>query len=161
MVLFAVELRSRKVEIAGIIPQADGQWMKQMGRNLSDPLNGFLSGKRYVIHDRDPLFTREFGQILKAVGIQVVKTPKRSPNLNAYAERFVWSIKHECLNRMIIFGERHLRHVIGEYMCHYHCELPHQGLGNRMIDPFAQGQSEIVAHERLGGLLKSYRRQVA
>jgi len=161
MVLFAVELRSRKVEIAGIIPQANGQWMKQMGRNLSDPMSGFLRGKRYVIHDRDPLFTQEFAQILKAAGVQVVKTPKRSPNLNAYAERFVWSIKYECLNKMIIFGERHLRYVIEEYMCHYHHERPHQGLGNRMIDPFAQGEGEIVVHERLGGLLKSYRRQVA
>ncbi len=161
MVLFAVELSSRKVEIAGIIPQADGQWMKQMGRNLSDPMDGFLTGKRYLIHDRDPLFTKEFAQILKAAGIQVVKTPKRSPNLNAYAERFVWSIKYECLNKMIIFGERHLRHAIGEYVRHYHCERPHQGLGNRIIDPTAQGEGEIVVEERLGGLLKSYRREVA
>ncbi|UCF16441.1 MAG: transposase [Phycisphaerales bacterium] len=107
------------------------------------------------------LFGREFGQILKTAGIQAVKTPKRSSNLNAYAERFVWSIKHECLNKMIIFGERHLRHVIEEYVRHYHHERPHQGIGNRLIDPFAQGKSEIVSHERLGGLLKSYRRQVA
>jgi len=161
MVLFAVELHSRKVEVTGIIPQANGQWMKQMGRNLSDPMSGFLKGKRYVIHDRDPLFTIEFGQILKAGGIQVVKTPKRSPNLNAYAERFVWSIKHECLNKMIIFGERHLRYVIDEYVRHYHRERPHQGLANSIIDPFIQGAGEIVTHERLGGLLKSYRRQVA
>ena len=161
MVLFAVELRSRKVEITGIIPQANGQWMKQMGRNLSDPMSGFLRGKRYIIHDRDPLFTREFAQILKTAGVQVVKTPKRSPNLNAYAERFVWSIKHECLNKMIIFGERHLRYVIDEYMSHYHHERPHQGIGNRMIDPFTQGEGEIVAHERLGGLLKSYGRKIA
>jgi transposase InsO family protein len=161
MVLFAVELHSRKVEIAGIIPQANGQWMKQMGRNLSDPMSGFLRGKRYLIHDRDPLFTQEFAQILKAAGVRVVKTPKRSPNLNAYAERFVWSIKYECLNKMIIFGERHLRYAIEEYVRHYHRERPHQGLGNHMIDPFAQGEGEIVAHERLGGLLKSYRRKVA
>lgn len=161
VVLFAVELRSRRVEIAGIVPQANGQWMKQMGRNLSDPVSGFLRGKRYVIHDRDPLFTQDFAQILKAGGVQVVKTPKQSPNLNAYAERFVWSIKHECLNKMIIFGERHLRYVIEEYVRHYHHERPHQGLGNHMIVPFAQGEGEIVTHERLGGLLKSYRRQVA
>ena len=161
MVLFAVELCSRKVEIAGIIPQANGQWMKQMARNLSDPIGGFLNGKRYLIHDRDPLFTKEFRQILKAVGIQVVKTPKWSPNLNAYAERFVWSIKYECLNKLIIFGERHLRYVIEEYIRHYHHERPHQGIGNHIIDPFIQGEGEIVTRERLGGLLKSYRRDVA
>lgn len=85
MVLFAVELSSRKVEIAGIIPQADGRWMKQMSRNLTDPMDGFLTGKRYLIHDRDPLFTKEFVQILKDAGVQTVKTPKRSPNLKDYA----------------------------------------------------------------------------
>ena len=109
----------------------------------------------------DPLFTAEFRQILRTAGIKGVKTPKWSPNLNAYAERFVWSIKYECLNRMIIFGERHLRHVIAEYVHHYHHERPHQGLGNCMIEPPVQGQGKIVVQERLGGLLKSYRRDAA
>ncbi|MFC1764565.1 integrase core domain-containing protein [Planctomycetota bacterium] len=161
MVLFAVELNSRRVKIAGIIPQANGQWMKQMGRNLSDPIGGFLKGKRFLIHDRDPLFTQEFRQILRAVGIRSIKTPKQSPNLNAYAERFVWSIKHECLNRLLIFGERHLRYVIEEYVKHYHFERPHQGLGNRIIEPSSQGQGKIVVQERLGGLLKFYKREAA
>jgi len=161
MVLFAIELCSRRVDIAGIIPQANGQWMKQAGRNLSDPMSGFLVGKKYVIHDRDPLFTKEFARILRTAGIQVVKTPRRSPNLNAYAERFVWSIKYECLNKIIICGERHLRHVIQEYVRHYHCERPHQGLGNRVISPVIQGEGQIVMQERLGGLLKFYRREAA
>ena len=160
MVLFAVELRSRRVEIAGIIPQANGQWMKQVGRNLSDPVSGFLVGKKYLIHDRDPLFTKEFAKILRTAGIRVVKTLRRSPNLNAYAERFVWSIKYECLNKIIIFGERHLRYVIQEYVGHYHSERPHQGLGNRVIAPVMQGAGQIMMRERLGGLLKFYRRDV-
>jgi len=161
MVLFAVELRSRKVTIAGIVPQANGHWMKQMGRNLSDPIGGFLRGKRFLIHDRDPLFTQEFKQILRAEGIRSLKTPKRSPNLNAYAERFVWSIKYECLNRFIILGERHLRYLIEEYVQHYHFERPHQGLGNSLIEPSALGQGKIMVQERLGGLLKFYRRGAA
>ena len=150
---------TRKVEIAGIIPQADGRWMKQMARHLSDPSEGFLKDKRYLIHDRDPLFTQEFSDILGVVGIKTIKISPRSPNMNPFAERFVRSIKSECLSKMLIFGERHLRYLINEYMEHYHTERPHQGIGNNIITPLPQPKDgKIVCHERLGGLLKSYRR---
>ena len=112
MVLFVIDYATRKVEIAGIIPQADGQWMKQIARQLSDPFTGFLKGKRYFIHDRDPLFTQAFSEILEAGEIKTVKISPKSPNMTPFAERFVRSIKHECLNKMLIFGENHLRYLV-------------------------------------------------
>ena len=87
MVLFFIDLSTRRVEVAGIATIANGLWMSQIARNLSDAVDGFLKGKRYLIHDRDPLFTTEFLKMLADAGIQSVKLPTRSPNLNAYAER--------------------------------------------------------------------------
>ena len=158
MVLVVIDYKTRKVEIAGIIPQADGQWMKQIARNLTDPVNGFLKDKKFLIHDWDPLFTEEFKDILRAGGINCIKTTVASPNLNPFVERFIRSIKSECLNKMLIFGESHLRYLVNEYMEHYHTERPHQGIGNNIIEPPPVGQGKIVCQERLGGLLKSYRR---
>ena len=159
MVLVVIDYKTRKVEIAGIIPQAYGDWMSQIARNLTDPMDGFLKNKKYLIHDRDPLFTKEFRAILRAGGVKPVKTTVASPNLNPFVERFVRSIKSECLNKMLIFGERHLRYVVNEYMEHYHTERPHQGIGNNIITPLPQPKDgKIVCQERLGGLLKSYRR---
>ena len=158
MVLLVIDYKTRKVEIAGIIPQADGQWMKQIARNLTDPMSGFLKDKKFLIHDWDPLFTKDFRSILRAGGVKCVKTTVACPNMNPFAERFVRSIKYECLNKMLIFGESHLRYVINEYMEHYHTERPHQGIGNNIIQPPPVGKGEIVCQERLGGLLKSYRR---
>ena len=103
--------------------------MSQVARNLSDAAEGFLIGKRYLIHDRDPLFTEEFSKIIQASGIKPVKLPPSSPNLNAYAERFVRTIKESCLARMILFGEGSLRKAIHEFIGHYHYERNHQALG--------------------------------
>jgi transposase InsO family protein len=159
MVLFVIDYATRKVEIAGIIPQADGNWTKQMARNLSDPFDGFLKGKRYLIHDRDPLFTEKFSEILGAVGITTIKISPKSPNMTPFAERFVRSIKSECLDKMIIFGESHLRHLTLSYCDYYHHRRPHQGLDNNMIEPLPQdADGKIVLEQQLGGLLKSYRR---
>jgi hypothetical protein len=105
IVLFLMELSTRKVEIAGIAPSPNGLWMNQIGRNLTGGVDGILKGKRYLPHDRDPLFTTEFLQTLADSGVASVKLPPRSPNLNAYAERFVRTIKESCLERMILFGE--------------------------------------------------------
>jgi len=105
VVLFFIELSTRKVEIAGIAPVADGLWMSQIGRNRTGAEDGILTGKRYLIHDRDPLFTAEFLTTLADAGVESVKLPALSPNLNAYAERFVRSIKESCLEQMILFGE--------------------------------------------------------
>ena len=116
LVFFVIDLQSRRVAIAGIHPQPDGAWMEQMARNLTDPEDGVLRTARYLIHDRDPLYTRRFAEILTCGGVQPVRLPPKSPNLNAYAERFVRSIKEECLNRVVPLGEGHLRRVGGEFV---------------------------------------------
>jgi transposase InsO family protein len=160
-VLFAIELATRRVKILGIIPEPYGSWMEQIARNATDGVDGFLLGKRYLITDRDSRFTKEFRSILKASGVRVVRTPPRSPNLNAFAERFVRSIKEECLSRMIFFSERQLRTAVKQFVEHYHRERNHQGLDNRLIDASAgtaHGGKIVVRESRLGGLLNHYRR---
>ena len=163
VVLFVIELSTRRVEIAGITTQPDGAWMTQIARNLTDDGDGFLAGKKYLIHDRDPLFTQEFQETL-AAGVSVVRLPARSPNLSAYAERFVRSIKESCLDRMILFGERSLGRAVQEFVAHYHFERNHQGLGNQLIFPEASmsdPRGPIECRRRLGGMLKYYHRQAA
>ena len=115
-VLFIIDLQSRRVEIAGIVQQPDGQWMRQIAHNLTDVDDGLLIECRYLIHDRDPLFTEGFSTLLKSADVETIKLPARSPNLNVYAERFVRSIKYECLGRMLPLGERHLRDAVAEYV---------------------------------------------
>jgi len=158
MVFVVIDYATRKVEIAGIVEQAYGDWMVQMARNLTDPFCGFLKNKKYLIHDRDVLYTKEFVKTLKAGGVKPIKSMPLAPNFSPFVERFIRSIKSECLDRMIILGEAHLRHCITEYISHYHTERAHQGLDNTIIEPPPQGTGEIVCQERLGGLLKFYRR---
>lgn len=163
-VLFFIELSSRRVCIAGITTHPHASWIKQIARNVTDPLDGFLLGTRHLIMDRDAIFTAEFRNFLKQEGVKAVWLPPRSPNLNAYAERFVRSIKESCLNRMIFFGESSLRTAINEFLTHYHHERNHQGLGNRLIEPGEEvgvTEGSIVCGERLGGLLRYYYREAA
>jgi transposase InsO family protein len=164
IVLFFIELSTRKVEIAGIASVANGLWMNQIGRNLTDAVDGILNGKHYLIHDRDPLFTSEFLKVLGESGVASVKLPARSPNLNAYAERFVRTIKESCLERLILFGEGSVRRAVAEFTVHYHGERNHQGLDNKLICPdpklVCKG-GEVERRERLGGLLNYYYRTAA
>jgi putative transposase len=163
-VFFVIRLATREVQIAGIIPEPNGAWMKQVARNLTDGLDGFLAGCRYLIHDRSSLFTPEFGMILESVGIEAVRLPAHSPNLNAYAERYVRTIKERCLDRMILVGEGSLRRAVGEFVVHYHTEKNHQGLGNKIIRPNSAEfprAGEVLCRERLGGMLRYYYRQAA
>jgi len=156
-----MELCTRKVFFAPIKLQPDGEYMKQTARILTDWEEGFLQGKRYLIHDRDPLYTAKFASVLKAVGVEPAKLSPRSPNLNAHAERFVRSVKEECLAHLILSSEEQLRHLLAEYLQHYHHERIHQGI-NRIIEPQHEGnQGEIIYIEHLGGLLKSYHRKAA
>ena len=160
-VLFVIEQCTRCVEIAGIVPEPDGRWMAQVARNLTDAVDGFLRSKRYLIHDRSPAFTREFTAILKAASVKTIKLPPRSPNLSPHAERFVRSIKSECLGKMIFFGERQLRRAVEQFAAHYHAERNHQGVGNQLIQPgesVGKAEGEIHCRERLGGLLQYYYR---
>ena len=159
IVLFFIELSTRKVEIAGIAAAANGLWMGQIGRNVTDAVDGILDGKCYLNHDRDPLFTTEFLNMLAEVGVKSVKLPPRSPDLNPHAERFVRTIKESCLDRMILFGEGALRKAIHEFVVHYHGERNHQGLGNRLILPAQHptGHDEaVLRRQRLGGMLNYY-----
>jgi len=119
------------------------------------------AGKRLLIADRDPLYTKKFRTILKVSGVKVLRLPRRSPNLNAYAERFVRSIKEECLGRMIFFSENQLRTAVRAYVEHYHLERNHQGIGNQLIEGVPEpldSQVEIIRDSRLGSMLNYYRR---
>ncbi|TKJ32112.1 MAG: hypothetical protein CEE38_23660 [Planctomycetes bacterium B3_Pla] len=160
---FVMELATRKVLFAPVKLQPDGKYMRQVVRILTDSEDGFLYGKRYLIHDRDPLYrTAGFHETLKSSGIEPVKLPARSPDLNCYAERFVKSIKSECLDHLILSSVKHLENVIEQYCEYYHHERIHQGVG-RIIEPKhpIDERAEIVCIERLGGLLKSYHRLAA
>lgn len=159
-VLVVMDLAKRRVEIAGICPEPDEPWILQIARNLTDGIDGFLLDKHYLIHDRAPVFTHEFRKILQSSGIESLRLPPKSPNLNAYCERFIRSIKEECLDRIIPIGETHLRHAVYEFMEHYHRERNHQGLENRLLETPAGHESGVVAcRERLGGMLKFYHHQ--
>jgi transposase InsO family protein len=155
-VLFVIELATRRVEIAGIMAEPDSAWVVQCGRQVTDAVDGSLIGKHFVLHDRDPLFSEAFRETLAAAGVQTVRLPPRSPNLNAFAERFVRTIKESCLDRLILIGEASLRRAIREFVAHYHGERNHQGLQNQLIIcPGAHRRDGTIAcRERLGGLLK-------
>ena len=164
VILFFMELSTRRVEVAGIASRANGLWMTQVARNVTDDVDGFLKGKRYLIHDRNPLYTRDFLRMLAEQGIESVKLPPRSPNLNACAERFVRTIKESCLDQMILFGEDALRNAVTQFIAHYHFERNHQGLGNRLIvEPasLVQTAGTVRRKQRLGGLLNYYHRAAA
>ena len=132
--------------------------MRQVGRTLTAADDGRLISHRILICDRDAKWSAPVRDRLGDAGFRVVQTPFQAPNANAYAERFVRSIKHECLNRVIHFGERHLRLAIAEFVEHYHGERNHQGLGTELIDgaPLIDGADRIRRRQRLGGLLNFY-----
>jgi len=163
-VFSVIELHTRRVHIAGVAHKPGGRWMMQIGRNLLDEVEGFLNGKSFLILDRDPLFTAAFRRLLKDAGVDVVRLPARSPNLNAYAERFVRSIRQECLDHIVPLGVAHLRHALREYLEHYHRERNHQGLDNQLIQPRAgpaNDNANVQRKQRLGGLLSFYERSAA
>jgi putative transposase len=162
-VLFFIDLASRSVHIAGITPHPDNRWMAQIARNVTDIENSMLRGKRYLILDRDTKYTDEFRNVLVREGIHLIRLPPRSPNLNAFAERFVRSIKSECLNRMIFFGKSSLQHAISHFMAHYHNERNHQGLANRLLrpEPIVAPSHAVYRRQRLGGILNYYYRATA
>ena len=159
-VLFFMEIRSRRVSLGGITRHPDSAWMQQVARNATMEQTGYLNGCRYLLHDRDKKFDGEFATTLAAGGVECVPLPARSPNLNAHAERWVRSIKEECLSKLILFGEPSLRRVVSEYLAHYHWERPHQGKGNVLLFPSEahpeQTGKGVICKERLGGLLRYY-----
>lgn len=152
------------MQIAGLVPEPNESWMLQVGRHLADPWAGFLRSSRYLLHDRATLFSERFRQLLRCVQVEPVRLPARSPNLNAFAERFVRTIREECLDRMIFFGEASLRKAVEEFVGHYNRERNHQSLGNQIIRPERAEfpvAGAICCRKRLGGLLRYYYRQPA
>jgi putative transposase len=163
-VLVVMELSTRRVEIAGITPHPHTAFMQQCARQLTDHFDGFLRDKRYLIHDRDSTFAAAFDQYMRDNGVEPVVLPPQSPNLNAYCERFIRSIKEEALDRMIFLGEESLRYAIHHYLRHYHQERNHQGLDNQLIAPepeVGMSTGKVGRRERLGGLLSYYYREAA
>jgi putative transposase len=141
--------------------------MTQIARNLLDPVDGFLRNASYLIHDRDPVFTEAWTAILKTGGVNGVRIPAQSPNCNPHAERFVRTVRSECLDHFVIFEERHLRHLIKQFIEHYLSERYHQGIGSQLIRPTMLasndngGAGSIRCRSRLGGLLNYYHRDAA
>ena len=158
-VLFLIQLETRRVTLAGMTRHPTEAWMQQMARNLIDADAGALRGQRYLLHDRDTKFCDGFRSILRSGGVEPVRLPARSPNLNAFAERWVRSAKEECLSKLILFGEGSLRRVMTEYIAHFHSERNHQGKGNVLLfpEPRDHGRGRRVeCRKRLGGLLRYY-----
>jgi len=162
-VFFVIDLKTRLVELGGVVHEPYGEWMHNVLRGLLDEVDGFLLGTTHLILDRDPVFTAEVRGMLADAGVQVVRLPARSPNLNAYAERFVGSVRRECLSKLVPLGDRHLRHAVLEFIRHYNAERNHQGVGNRLIEPrsAANGSGPIQRRKRLGGILSFYHREAA
>jgi putative transposase len=160
-VLFVIDLSTQRVALCGITTNPNEAWMQQMSRNLLDGESGVLSGKRFLIIDRDTKYSSSFRQALEREGVGVIRLPTRSPNLNAYAERFVRSVKDECLSKIIPIGPSMLRRTLREYIEHYHRERNHQSLGNRSISPppkYRNTTQTIQRKARLGGILNFYQR---
>ena len=162
--LFFMELTTRRVHFAGSTANPDEPWMLQIARNVSDAEDGFLRDKRCLLMDRDTKFSKEFRDIIENVDVKAIRLPRRSPNLSPHLERFMRSIKEECLERMIFFGEKSLHTATLSYIDHYHAERNHQGVGNQLLIPdneVNRTAGEVACRERLGGLLRYYYRKAA
>ena len=162
--LFFMELATRRVHFAGLATNPDEGWMLQIARNVTDAEEGFPRGKKYLLMDRDAKFSQAFRVTLEQGGVEALRLPPRSPNLSPHIERFMRSVKEECLERMIFFGERALQSAATCFLEHFHAERNHQGIGNRLIAPGAEAgrtSGRIACHERLGGLLRYYYRKAA
>ena len=165
-VLFFIHLESRRVSLAGMTPYPGHEWMEQQARNATMEEWGFLRGCRYLFHDRDRKFCASFRELIESGSVKTIRLPARSPNLNSFAERWVRSVKEECLSRLILFGERSLRRALHQYVVHYHGERNHQGKENLILFPLKREgardrKAAVRCRERLGGLLKYYEREAA
>src|SRR4030088_2380679 len=163
-VLFFIHLESRRVDIAGVTVHPDEPWMQQMARNVTMEGCGALRDCRYLLHDRDTKYTQSFRAIIASGQVEPLALPARRPNLNAYAERWIRSVKEECLSKVILFGERSLRRALSDYVEHFLAERNHQGKGNVLLfprDTDRHRQGRVRCRERLGGLLRYYHQESA
>lgn len=161
-ILFFEDIATRRVWCGGIRHNPDGKWMKGVARNQCDMLEGPLLGKKYLLHDNDPLFQGALPDYLATIGCKDVRTPQHMPNCNAHIESFIKTFKTECLDHLILTDERQLQYVVREFLEYYNHERCHSGLDGRRIDPRPEPpDGELRLFTRLGGLLKCYRRVVS
>jgi len=161
-VLFVIEIGTRRVHILGATAHPTGDWVTQQARNLLTDLEDRAVKPTFLIRDRDTKFTTEFDTVFTAIGIRIIKTPIQAPQANAYAERFVGTVRRECLDHLLIAGDRHLRAVLAEFQTHYNEHRPHQGRrqlppnhrADQIIDPVARIRRKQV----LAGLIDEYHR---
>jgi transposase InsO family protein len=160
--LFFIELATRRVRLAGITTNPDGRWVTQQARNLLMQLDDGEVRPRVLVRDRDTKFTRDFDEVFRSEGIRVIRAPVRAPQARAHAERWVGSVRRECLDRLLIFGRRHLQHVLVAYVRHFNEHRPHRALGQRSPLSDEQALAEVIDLDRLrrrdllGGLIHEY-----
>lgn len=159
-ILFFMDIGTREVRCGGMCTNPDSNWTTQIARNMCDMWDGFLLGKKYIIHDRDPVFNKRFDSVFESIGITVKKLPPFAPNMNARCENFIGSLRRECLDKLIFSTEGQLRLAIGEYLEYWNCYRPHAGLGGKLINPYPQDPNgKIIEVPFLGGLFHGYRRE--
>ncbi len=166
-VLFFIDLGTRKVLIGGVTDgAANAAWCAQIARNLSEARENRANQIKYLVHDRDKRFCAVFDEVFRAEGINILRTPWRAPRANAYAERFIRTVRTECLDRLLIVNERHLSSVLGTYVSHYNTERPHRGCGlippdgEKVVTPIT-ASDRVKRRDRLGGLIHEYHRAAA
>ncbi|HEY5113495.1 MAG TPA: integrase core domain-containing protein, partial [Coriobacteriia bacterium] len=161
-VLFFIELSTRRVRLTGVTAHPDSAWVTQQARNLA--IEERLSGVRFLVRDRDAKFSGSFDAVLRGEGVRVIRTPIRAPRANAFAERFVGTVRRECLDHLLIYGRRHLERVLQTYVAHYLEERPHRGLrlavpaGYRAPEARVTTRTTVERMDVLGGLIHEYRR---
>jgi transposase InsO family protein len=163
-VLFFIELDTRRVHLAGITANPSGAWVAQQARNLVLTAGEGLSSRRFLIRDRDTKFTGVFDEVFSTEGLTVIKTPVRAPQANSYAERWIGSVRRECLDWILVFGRRHLGYVLREYVDHYNAHRPHRGLdlgipearGDELDTVSPSPVQPVRRRDRLGGLIHEY-----
>ena len=158
-VLFFINIKTRRVYVAGSTRFPNQEWVNKQSKNILPFLGSNKNDKSLLIRDRDKKFSNEFDELFKDSGFSVQKTAFMSPNMNAYAESWVGTIKRECLNHFIVFGERHLRYLISEYVAHYNTTRPHSSMGNMPLESrLTKNTGEIKCRSKLGGIIKDYYR---
>jgi transposase InsO family protein len=160
-VLFFIEHATRRVHIAGITAHPTSAWVTQQARNLLMDLSDQAAALKFVIRDRDTKFTTAFDAVFTAIGVRIIKTPVQAPRANAIAERWIGSARRECLDQLLISGERHLRLVLGEYADHYNTHRPHRALNQqppagRTHRLTQSTNARVLRRDRLGGLIHEY-----
>jgi putative transposase len=159
-VLFFIELCTRRVHLAGVSAHPHSAWVTQRARNLA--IEDRLGEIRFLIRDRDAKFSGPFDEVFRTEGVRVIRTPIRSPKANALAERFVKTVRRECLDHLLILRECHLQRILEQYLRHYNAERPHGGLSLETPEPRAaaanRGDGAVVRVDRLGGLIHEYQR---